>query len=993
MMSKKKVIFGALLTCICITFAIGYFGFRTSAEKATIVDCDIRSEYQRGDEFVMPDGKVSYKGEEKKADSKYVVFPSGKANESETIVLSEEGEYELVFKTKVNGTVVSAKKTFVVKKALLEVNSEYSSAKIENNKINVSLATDDTFTYNAKLDLASATKENTLLDMEFAPISKGNADATKVKIRLTDLYDEENYVEVTLKNLVESWANGIIYISAGAANQPQVGLENVEVPENTNVHIDNKFGTPVNFSMVGLPNSSMDTHLKLYFDYNEKAFYVDREVYSGGAKRIIVDLDDPEIFGEALWSGFTTGEVKMSISASDYQAPSCNFMISTVCDNSEFQDIGDVELPLLSVRSEYGIDEVPVALVGKPYQTFDAEAVDVYDGKIETTTAVYYKYYSEKPVKISVIDGKFTPAKEGTYVIEYSATDLSGNVATECVKVQAVKGEGLQVELKDIVTETTSGTPVKVFSELHCTDSSGKVSHSVTAKNKATDEEIKIDSETLEFIPMSDGEWEITVTVKDYVSTVKKTFDVKSNHTTQPQTYDKVGIPNYFILGATYNLPDSVGYDFSSGKGIASNMEVFVTESGSSETKLENTQYIPKKTGKVKVTYRLTVDGKSCEKSYEANVVDVGYTGDLDLGKYFVATEGTVTTERNASSVIYEVKKNAKLDFINFVQVKDFAFSFQVGAKSAYNKIHIYLSDVVNGKQVKLSYNRTAEGVTFSVNDGMQQKLTSYFDGEKENYLLEFNNDTYLALANSEVDFKVNQFLDGSEFVGFTDSVARFSIEIEDAAGASQFVVTNLNAQPMNNSKVDRFAPQIIVDTKAGDRGKGEKVELKGAFAHDTLDPNCVMTMDVTDPDGEYVKDENGVSLDGTQDPEKDYVFEVNSYGDYTIRYVVTDGKGKTDEYIYAVTSKDVIGPTIELSKHKSSAKKGNTVEVATAEVKDNITKDCKVFTYVFNPDGTSTKLVDGEFEALVSGTYTVRYIAFDEDGNYAFASYEIDVE
>lgn len=993
MMSKKKVVFGALLACACIAAAIGHFGFQTSAEKAKIVDCDIRSEYQRGDEFVMPDGKVSYKGEEKKADSKYVVFPSGKANESETIVLSEEGKYELVFKTKVNGIVVSAKKTFVVNKALLEVNSEYSSAKIENEKINVSLATDDTFTYNTKLDLSSATKENTLLDMEFNPTSKGTADATKVIIRFTDLYDEENYVEVTLKNLVESWANGITYISAGAANQPQVGLENVEVPENTNVHIDNKFGTPVHFSMVGLPNSSMDTHLKLYFDYSEKAFYVDREVYSGGAKRIIIDLDDPEIFGETLWSGFTTGEVKMSISASDYQSPACNFMISTVCDNSEFQDIGDVDLPLLSIHSEYDMDEVPMALVGKPYQIFDAEAVDVYDGKIETATAVYYRYYSEKPVKISVIDGKFTPTKEGTYVIEYSATDLSGNIATECVKVQAVKGEGLQVELKDIATETTSGTPVKVFSELHCTDSSGKVSYSVTAKNRETDEEIEIDSETLEFIPMSDGEWEITVTAKDYVSTVEETFDIKSNHTTQPQTYETVGVPSYFILGATYHLPDSVGYDFSSGKGVASNMEIFVTESENSEIKLENNQYVPEKAGNVKVTYRLTVDGKSCEKSYEAKVVDVGYTGDLDLSKYFVTTEGTVTTEGNASSVIYEVKKDAKLDFINFVQVKDFAFSFQVGAQSAYNKIHIYLSDVVSGKQVKLSYNRTAEGVAFSVNDGMEQKLTSYFDGEKENFVLEFNNDTQLALSNSEVDFTVGQFLDGSKFAGFTDSIARLSIEVEDAAGTSQLVVTNLNSQPMNNSKVDRFAPQIIVDTKAGDRGKGEKVELKGAFAYDTLDPVCELTMDVTDPDGEYVKDENGVLLDGTQDPTKDYVFEVNSYGDYTIHYVITDGKGKMDEYVYAITSKDVIGPTIELSKHKVSAKKGDTIKVAAAETQDNLTKECEVFTYVFNPDGTSAKLKDGKFEALVSGTYTVRYLVFDEDGNYAFASYEIDVK
>jgi hypothetical protein len=45
----------------------------------------------------MPEGKISYDGVEQAPDRKYVVFPSGKANEAETIVLSETGKYELGF--------------------------------------------------------------------------------------------------------------------------------------------------------------------------------------------------------------------------------------------------------------------------------------------------------------------------------------------------------------------------------------------------------------------------------------------------------------------------------------------------------------------------------------------------------------------------------------------------------------------------------------------------------------------------------------------------------------------------------------------------------------------------------------------------------------------------------------------------------------------------------------------------------------------------------
>ena len=88
-MSKKKMILWVLLGCICIACTVGYLGLPTSAASAEIVDCDIPAEYQKGEEIIMPDGKVSYKGQEKEPEIKYVVFPSGKAKSGETIVWAE----------------------------------------------------------------------------------------------------------------------------------------------------------------------------------------------------------------------------------------------------------------------------------------------------------------------------------------------------------------------------------------------------------------------------------------------------------------------------------------------------------------------------------------------------------------------------------------------------------------------------------------------------------------------------------------------------------------------------------------------------------------------------------------------------------------------------------------------------------------------------------------------------------------------------------------
>ena len=993
-MNKKKLIAWVLLVCICVTLTAGYFEFPAFAASAEIAGCDISAEYTLGDKFDMPDGKLSYNGQEINPDTKYLVFPSGKASESASVTLSEAGKYELVFKASVDGVRISAKKSFLVKKTLLQVNKDNSTAVIQEEKIRVSLAPDDVFTYNAVIDLNTATKEIPLLEMEMNPSVIGTADVTRMKIRLTDLYDEENYVTISLNHFTDDWASGHIYMTAGAAYQPQIGIENAGNPDAMKAFVNDSFGygAAVNFPMSGLPKSPADSVLSLYFDYAQKTFYADRESFSGMNQKV-VDLDDPTLFGDNLFQGFTTGEVRMTIFATNYQAPTCNFTISTINGNSEFVDNGDLTAPNISVNTGYETDKLPTALVGKPYRIFPAAAIDGYDGKIPFATSVFYKYYSEKPVELSVDDGCFTPAKEGLYVIEYRAEDLSGNVFKKCIGVNALTGDGLQVTLQNPVTQTDTGSAVQVCSAVDYTDASGNVSYSVKAKHLETQEEVEIDSENFSFVPMMDGQWEIAVTVKDYVSTVVETFTLQANHTTQPQVYDSVAVPGYFILGATYQMPELNGYDFSSGKGVMTAMDVYVTDSSGQEKKAENGKYIPQNAGSVTVTYRLTVDGKVCEKSYDAIVVDVGYTGNLDLSKYFVPSTEDTTVQTDNASITYEVLQDTKFDFVNFVQVKNFTYSFQVGEKNAYNRVNLYLTDTVNGKQLKLSYIRTEDGAAFSVNDGAETKLSSSFDGMNKNFSLEFFADTHMVFPETGIEIEVRKFLDGSDFTGFTNSFAAFMIEIEGVTEASQIIMKNLNAQTLNNATTDRFAPQIIVETMSGDRGQAEKVTLPAAFAYDVLDPVTAMTLEVTDPDGAFVTDENGVVLDGTQAPTKDYTFATGKLGDYVIRYVIKDGRGKDDTYVYAITAKDVVGPAITLQQHSNVAKKGDTVTLAATQVQDNITANCTVVFYVFDPEGENIATADGKFKADMTGIYIVRYMAFDEDGNYAFASYKIDVK
>ena len=166
---------------------------------------------------------------------------------------------------------------------------------------------------------------------DLAEFFKVFGDATRVKIRLTDLYNEENYVTISLNHFTDAWATGHIYVTAGAAHQPQIGVENAGNPDAINVHIDDSYGygAAINCAMSGLPKSPTDTHFTMYCDYEGKAFYADRESYSG-VNQLIADLDDPFLVGDDPWAGFTTGQVKLTIFATNYQSAACNFTIFSV---------------------------------------------------------------------------------------------------------------------------------------------------------------------------------------------------------------------------------------------------------------------------------------------------------------------------------------------------------------------------------------------------------------------------------------------------------------------------------------------------------------------------------------------------------------------------------------------------------------------------------------------------------------------------------------
>ncbi len=1001
----RKRLLLALIACVLFAACGVGFGLAQTVSKVAadvvVQDAMIREEYAIGQRFTIPKAKLSDGKQTVDSEYGYLVFPNGKATDLSPVTLDQEGKYRLIYNGTIDGKAVSAEIGFSVRKQIYSVGSEKSSAKYGSHDlvqsregIVIKLENKDVFQYNRIIDLSDNTANDVLIRFFVVPTTIGSPDVGRIKVRFTDIYDESNYVTLNFKNHSNqgTWADPQTYISAGAADQPDSGWENY--PGNFSLHQGDDFGFPVWFSMTGTPSGYKklgEEFITLYYDNAEKQIFTAGQIFSGS--NMVVDLDDAEYF-DSPWKGFTTGEVRMTVFGENYQASALNLVITEIDGQKPARDLADHEPPMIAVdTSGYEKNALPYALVGKEYLVFAGTAFDKYDGDCAVVTSVYYNYGTEKQTVCDVKDGVFTPKRAGTYTLVYTATDLCGNKSVEKLTVNAVAESGLSVVLKGAVTEGATGESVRLLESVNVSNPSGNVTYTVSAVDGENSYEV--DAKTFLFRPTKDGEYKIIVRATDYVKTVEKLFTFIAWNNDTPYIYDEVTLPHYFIKGASYTLPTLCGYDFSSGTGERKTAEIFIRENGGAEKAVPSV-YVPSAEGTVTVGYRLEVNGKRAEKTYSVPVIDVGYGGTVGLEKYFVAKSGSLQTEATEGYVTLKTTKNTNVEFINTVQVKSFTFTFNVNAeKNNFNAINVYLTDTQDGaKQVKFTYAKQENGSRYSINDGTVRTIGATFFGGKDNFMLNFDASTNVANASASVGVKVTTFTDGSAFTGFTNNTAYLTVEFVGVSGESELFVYNINRQSFTDFTRDNRPPQIVVSPLIGDRTKDEILTFGGALAADVLDSRCEFSFSITDPNGNYVRAENGVLLNGTDnDPTATYDVKLTVYGDYTITYRATDSHNNPTDYTYGISVLDNVAPTVEILSPKTSAKRGETVKIASLSVKDNVTETSSVFICVEGPDFVHVTVENNGFKADKAGVYKISYMVSDEAGNYTFASYTVTVK
>ena len=982
-MSKtvRKILLAAFAVLFFAAAAVCLF-----AARPVRADGGLQEEYRVGDSFTLPEGTVTHEGREYPA-SGALYLPDGTRSSENKIVFEEAGRYKAVYSAKIGGKTVREEKTFDVLDDLYTVTKDASSVSYgahayapEEKGLVVSLTAGAAFEYNEVIDLSEMTKDDILLSLFLTPENIGSRDFKLIKVTLTDVYDEKNTVTVTARSSEEGVNHPVSYMMAAGSGQPMTGYEWGW----NKLHQSNNFGYAFNFSYYGLNSGKTvdEAPFEIRFDYAE------REIHGAlfnTEQTLVADLDSPQFF-DTLWGGFTTGEVRLKIEADGFLKSSANFVITQIAGQDLSRDgFYDEGAPEIDVDlGGYGEADVPDALENAPYAVFPAVSRDPYCGELRTDVQVFYNYRSENRYNMPIYDGAFVPDRTGRYTIVYTATDYSGNRTEKLIDVYAVvSADAPAVNVIGGAVQTAVVGESAALREVTLSGGTGRLDLSV--KVMFDGEEIAVENNV--FIPTKAGMYTVEYTVTDYIGrTAVASYEIRAEVGDDPFIYGSVSLPRYFIAGKTYKLPQLAFTDYASGAAEVKNASVSVNGAAAAD----NT-YTAAGSKAVVVYLAESARGGTASRTYEVPVVDTKDGGGIDLSKYFVSADTSAFATKNYVTYTTD-KDDASMSFVNALFADGFTLEFNVNAAAnRFTGVDVVLEDYDDpDARLTISFTGSSSSGTsvLKVNGGESYTVNAGFNGGGVNdFMLRYDAENNILYAdNDKVEIKLNGF------GGFESGRVWLTLVWRGVSGAAAIDMKNVCGQPITSIGRDAIKPNIQLPEDSARREIGETYILRPALAYDVLDPEVKFTLTVKTPSGKIVTAKDGTALENA-DPTKSYEIELTEYGVYNAQYTAEDtaGRSLTSELYVRVT--DNVAPVLELDgKMPASAEVGDVVVVPYAKASDNVTAadSLAVYMYLVLPDGTIEQMNGNSFVADRAGVFAVRYICWDEEGNFTMLSREI---
>ncbi len=1008
---------------------------------------------------------ATYKGSKVTFTNGSITYPNGKTYGIGTHKLNDVGTYSVKYYYKDGNVIVTAEKKFSITADYYALSTGGGSInavlgadnpdgiELDTNDDNILLNNKDglilrmtdgcQFIYNTPIDLSKKNEDGIAeiinlnyrmgnlalnnnpdewLDFMYSVDSNGNKTikkdyyykymsdtADRCKIRLTDAYNPEIYIELDSQTgTLTTDPNGVLFknnyrapCSAAAAGQMLHGCSKSNTPtkygdiaeiNGTNYIAYRNWNraTYPGTLLTSAPGSEKDDGTK--WDGHLWGYDIDTNiVYVKGAGNwyVVNDLDHPVIYPDNPFQGFTTGEVYLSIYFTDYDnADPARVDVYSIAGKSGAELVGmegesgrvDFTAPEISINYEETANgaiyvpfnsevEIPTAFVKEIF----------YDGTYNVNA--YTNYGSPNKKLVTIKNNKLKVTEKTNYTLEYSVTDNSGQKGVSTMTICPVDAEKpIWIETEKL-TSVEAGDLVKlpdyVIKTINKKDAI-KYSIKVVGEN----ETISVDTVSNTFRPQYTGKYKVIFEFEDNVYGDKFEYEFNVVGSGNVKFLTKPILPKYVVSGEKYFFETLQGYVYSEGAVKTVDGDAYISEDGA-EFKKINASNGYKITATESVKLKFVKDGFESQVAEAKVISNKNENGIVRLYKYFVG-DYTAVDEFNAAGrpttadVTYSLTKKSGTDtltYANILDINTFEFQFKPTASVNYTSLNLILTDVSDEsiKKVIKFYTR-APGYVIAV-DGAELYVGTSYANAAAIYTIKYDN------ANKRMLVNGNEF--DCDFSGFKSNSVFFDVEFGGISGEVVFTVEKVGNHVFRGTKLrDDTAPVVSVIAKDGSYKKGDKVLLEAANYHDAISQIDRSKTKVT------IDHEDGTSIE-LDNPFADYELTLEKFGNYTITYETVDSVGIKGRYRYTIRVIDNTAPVLTINDYAEDSMivvKNLTVYKLDYTVSDDMSEVENIWVSVRLEDLTTGEIINPqsntEIELRQEGDFAVYIVAIDEAGN-----------
>lgn len=989
-------------------------------------------EYGLGNEFTVPSRTVNVNGVSYDTKST-VILPDGTATSATFVVFQQPGVYTIQYSAEVDGV------PFIKEEVINVKYSSYSFADSDTDVtylekgdykfspntegVRMSIQSGDKVTVEEIITVPDVNEDVLLSSLFIAPKDRA-IEFRRLWVVFTDVYNPDSCLRFVFNgNWYESeegFSMGGSYVLAGGANQ------SLKADDNGKIYGESGYGRYVYGGFYALdykkqPIDPSTAKFDLYF--NPSTCVVSIKDNYQKIMKTIIDTDNSDYYGENLWKGFESGKVKMSLYGENFISNAGNVVVTYIKDvNLKSEYVNDTVGPDIFVDCDYGVQDMPFARVGSDsyYPIPKARAIDIYSGECQVKTYAYYNYPSASAYQKEIKDGKFLTDEFGQYAIVYRATDLSGNTSEYVIPVRTSKNiENIDVVIPiDKVTQSFVGEKVIIPTPEYF-GGSGKTILRTIVEHDDLRYSFDESQEEWSFVPEECGDWKVTYTVTDYTGfSYEESYVISVNKSSVPIFKNKPILPQILIDGFEYELPVVEVYDFTGESLIMGKAYIEITDANNTHKYNVGEKYVPKvinNKDKITIVYKYDYNGDQVLEMQPIEVpvvlgfVDDGYNKSLCPKNYFYTQDDTFVINSTIKGSTFVVTNeddnwqgNSSWMFANALLANNLSINFNTFKENNfYDAITIKFADLENPNiSVSAKILKTLDGkLMFSVGENLADLNLNFNDDNS--FAIKLSNKS-LSINGVALNFAKND--DGSEFFGFSSGKVYLTFGLENARVGAKYLIYSISGNSFTNIPYDGAFPIITVNGEFGGTVlNGDKYTVSAASAMDVISPNVEIIVTVTAPNGEFVRDDNGVLLNGV-DASVSYTISANSIGEYKIVYTAYElyeesgfnsGLFNVESFECFFFAEDSLAPQIIVNGFVPEiVNKGSIVVIPNYQVVDDSssTEDISVRVIVTNPNGIVEYVPNDAFRCDLAGEYQLRIIALDEMGNTTMKTFNIQV-